>query len=53
MGSGGADGCASGHGCCVAGLGGDRMNGLSLLGYVVMVAMVAAWYVGAKGRSDA
>ena len=24
------------------------MNGLSLLGYVVMVVMVAAWYVGAK-----
>ena len=29
------------------------MNGLSLLGYVVMVVMVAAWYVGARGRSDA
>lgn len=24
------------------------MNGLSLLGYVVMVVMVCAWYVGAK-----
>ncbi len=24
------------------------MNGLSLLGYVVMGAMVVAWYVGAK-----
>ena len=29
------------------------MNGLSLLGYVVMGVMVVAWYVGAKGRSDA
>ena len=27
------------------------MNGLSLLGYVVMGVMVVAWYVGAKGRS--
>ncbi len=24
------------------------MNGLSLLGYVVMVVMVAVWFVGAK-----
>ena len=24
------------------------MNGLSLLGYVVMTVMVVAWYVGAK-----
>lgn len=24
------------------------MNGLSLLGYVVMVVMVAAWFLGAK-----
>ena len=24
------------------------MNGLSLLGYVVMTVMVCAWYVGAK-----
>lgn len=29
------------------------MNGLSLLGYVVMVVLVSAWYVRAKGRSDA
>lgn len=29
------------------------MNGLSLLGYVVMTVMVVAWYVGARGRSDA
>ena len=29
------------------------MNGLSLLGYVVMVALVCAWYMRAKGRSDA
>ena len=24
------------------------MNGLSLLGYVVMTVLVCAWYVGAK-----
>lgn len=24
------------------------MNGLSLLGYVVMVVMVAAWFLGVK-----
>ena len=48
MATGGADGCASGRGYCPDGLGGVRMNGLSLLGYVVMVVMVAAWYVGVK-----
>ena len=29
------------------------MNGLSLLGSVVMTVLVAAWYEGARGRSDA
>ena len=29
------------------------MNGLSLLGYVVMTVLVCAWFLGAKGRSDA
>ena len=29
-------------------LGGDRMNGLSLLGYVVMTVMVCAWFLGAR-----
>lgn len=28
------------------------MNGLSLLGYVVMVAMVAAWYVLASSIAN-
>lgn len=27
----------------------NGFNGLSLLGYVVMVAMVAVWYMRAKG----
>ncbi len=34
------------------GVGGVRMNGLSLLGYVVMVVMVAAWYVLASSIAN-
>ena len=48
MAAGRFDGRPAGRWCGVDGLGGDRMNGLSLLGYVVMVVMVVAWYVGAK-----
>lgn len=48
MGSGGADGVHPDRWYGADVLGGDRMNGLSLLGYVVMTVMVCAWYVGAK-----
>ena len=49
MAAGGADGRAAGRWYGAAGLGGDRMNGLSLLGYVVMGVMVAVWYLQVKG----
>ena len=49
MASGRFDGRPAARWCGVDGVGGDRMNGLSLLGYVVMVVMVAVWYLQVKG----
>ena len=49
MAAGRFDGRPAGRWCGVDVLGGDRMNGLSLLGYVVMVVLVCAWYLQAKG----